>query len=296
MTRWASTAISPSPVCVERALNNWILTPHPIPPRGWRAWAVPVVSLLGMALIATQVRNAALFLTLNGWAAQTPPMLWEWLTALGDTMTALCVVLMLARRRPDIVLAAMIAALVATLATHLVKDVLALPRPLAILGDAVNVIGENLRRGSFPSGHTATAFTLAAVLGVYLRSNLMLAGLVLAAALIGASRIAVGAHWPLDVLGGALMGWCSGLAGVWLSLRLENRERPRTMLAIEVILVLCALDLLTFYDSGYARADILEKSVALIALALYWRSFSRGKANKPTQPGLPPQTANKGSE
>lgn len=276
-------------------MKGWLAEPR-LGPRAGLTWVVPALCLLGMALIASQTRNAALFLTLNGWAARTPPMLWEWLTALGDTMTALCVVLMLARRRPDIVLAAMIAALVATLSTHLVKDLLALPRPLATLGDAVNVIGVKLRQGSFPSGHTATAFTLAAVLGAYLRAKRMLAGLILAATLIGASRVAVGAHWPLDLLGGALMGWCSGLAGVWLTQRMENRERPRTMLAIEVILVLCALDTLTFYDSGYVHADILEKGIALVALYLYWCAYSGNPGRKPPQPGLRPHTANKGSE
>jgi NhaP-type Na+/H+ or K+/H+ antiporter len=170
------------------------------------------------------------------------------------------------------------------------------PRPAAVLGDTINVIGQRLNKGSFPSGHTATAFTLVAVLGAYLRSDRQLAGMLVAAALIGLSRVAVGAHWPLDVLGGALMGWCSGFAGVWLLQRMEPGERPRTMAVIQVVLVACALDMLTFYDSGYDRADVLEKGIALIALYSYWRAFSGRSGNVPPHAGLRPHAENKGSE
>lgn len=240
----------------------------------WRVWCVPLACLLGGLAIAIPERNRAIFQALNAWATHTPEVLWEWLTTLGDTMAALCFLLILARRRPDIVLVTMIAALVATVATHLVKDMLDLARPAAVLGNAIHIIGPHLKAGAFPSGHTATVFTLAAVLAAYLRSGGVLFWVILGSALIGLSRITVGAHWPLDVLGGALMGWCSGLAGVWLHQRMGSRERPRIMAGIQGMLVLCALYMLTFYDSGYARADLLEKGIALSAIYLYWRSWT----------------------
>ncbi len=57
---------------------------------------------------------------------------------------------------------------------------------------------------SFPSGHTTTAFALAAVLG-FLAPRWFGAVMVFAAA-VGFSRIAVGMHYPSDVVGGALVG------------------------------------------------------------------------------------------
>jgi undecaprenyl-diphosphatase len=61
---------------------------------------------------------------------------------------------------------------------------------------------------SFPSGHATTAFATAVVLAAwYPRQAVGFVGL---AALVGLSRILLGAHFPSDVLAGALLG--SGVA------------------------------------------------------------------------------------
>ena len=57
---------------------------------------------------------------------------------------------------------------------------------------------------SFPSGHTATSFAAAVVLARAVPQRAWL--FYLLAAAIGFSRIYVGVHYPIDVLGGALLG------------------------------------------------------------------------------------------
>jgi undecaprenyl-diphosphatase len=58
--------------------------------------------------------------------------------------------------------------------------------------------------GSFPSGHAATSFACAGVLA-WLSPRLAVPALLLASA-IAFSRVYVGVHYPLDVLGGAALG------------------------------------------------------------------------------------------
>jgi undecaprenyl-diphosphatase len=59
--------------------------------------------------------------------------------------------------------------------------------------------------GSFPSGHAATSFACAATLARYVSRRGAVVLYILAAA-IAYSRVYVGVHYPLDVLGGAALG------------------------------------------------------------------------------------------
>lgn len=243
------------------------------------AWLVPLAALALLWPLADDARNQALFLTLNGLAAGLPALLWSDLTVLGDTLVALVLLLPFLRRRPDLALAALLASLPATLFSHAIKDGLALARPYAVLADHVHVIGPYLKAGSFPSGHTTTAFVLAAVLALGLRSRGAAPAILLLALLVGLSRVAVGAHWPMDVAGGILCGWLSGLIGLWLAGRWTGLQRPAVLTGVRLFLLGCALVLLVGYDSGYPLARPFEQTLALLVLVFHllpgWRLPSR---------------------
>lgn len=59
---------------------------------------------------------------------------------------------------------------------------------------------------SFPSGHTADAFSFAVAMALVYRKWLIIIPLLIWASLVGYSRMYLGVHFPSDVLGGAFIG------------------------------------------------------------------------------------------
>lgn len=238
-------------------------------------WLLPSVALLALLPLSEPARNQAMFLFLNQAAARLPDLLWSDLTVLGDTLVALVLLLLFPRRRPDLVLAVLLASVPALLLVHGLKDALEVARPYAVLGDQAHVIGRVLLAGAFPSGHTTTIFVLAAVLVGGLRSASASGWILAAALLVGGARVAVGAHWPLDILGGILCGWASGLLGLHWARRLGWAAQPVTQLVMRLFLIAAALMLLLDHDSGYPLARPFEQFIAVAALAAHllpgWR-------------------------
>jgi membrane-associated phospholipid phosphatase len=80
-----------------------------------------------------------------------------------------------------------------------------------------------VRVRGFPSGHTATTTALATVLTLLAIRRKRWYGWAAAtwlfAAAVGFSRIYIADHWPLDVVGGAIIGIVSGTIAVWFWLR-----------------------------------------------------------------------------
>lgn len=78
------------------------------------------------------------------------------------------------------------------------------------------LISQSPGEPSFPSGHAAFYFAIAAV--VYLYNKKLGILFFIASFLMGLARVFSGVHWPSDILAGALIGILSG----WLVVKLSK--------------------------------------------------------------------------
>lgn len=108
------------------------------------------------------------------------------------------------------------AMLLGLLVTNLtLKPLVARLRPWVVMENFATLVTSS-DMNSFPSGHTCAAFAFAVALCVVLPQKWAKAAALLAAALMGFSRLYVGVHFPSDVVAGALAGALCGLLGAWL--------------------------------------------------------------------------------
>lgn len=191
--------------------------------RRYRALAVACCMTAALAVAGhASPLDRQLLLVLNGSAAayQGASALAFYL-GLGLTMLLIGTALSAhdARRWASLILALVLVGVLA----QIMKYALSLPRPLGDWGGPavlpLTIVGEPLRVRSMPSGHTATAFAVWAVFGwqagLRWRHRLAWSALLLPLAVaLSLARVAAGAHWPSDILGGAALGVAVG-AGTW---------------------------------------------------------------------------------
>ena len=94
------------------------------------------------------------------------------------------------------------------LAARWIKDQVGRGRPVDLLSD-VHLRGHHDNGLGFVSGHAAVAVAIATMIVPYLGRRARWVA-VLVAVLVCISRLYVGAHLPLDVVGGAALGWAAG--------------------------------------------------------------------------------------
>ena len=116
--------------------------------------------------------------------------------------------------------------LVAFALTALLKWALDLPRPATALGPVVRLLAPEETGHGFPSGHSVYAALLAAAVWPLTRGLGHLVLLVLVF-WVGYSRIALGAHFPADVLGAWLLALLCACATRLLRDRLRAEARQR---------------------------------------------------------------------
>lgn len=109
----------------------------------------------------------------------------------------------------------------ALLCNLILKQLIDRPRPFVTYPEIEPLI-TRVFDSSFPSGHSCASFACSVVLLCMLPKKYGIPALILAL-LVAGSRLALGVHYPSDVLAGALLGiFCA-----WLSMRILSVKKKQ---------------------------------------------------------------------
>jgi undecaprenyl-diphosphatase len=117
------------------------------------------------------------------------------------------------------------AALLAMVIANFVGWIIGRPRPYLVSTEILQLIPAPLTTHAFPSGHTAVSFAAATaiVLGA---PEIGVVAFILAVG-VGLGRVAVGVHYPSDVVAGALLGILCAYAVRYLRPILTRWLKPK---------------------------------------------------------------------
>jgi len=229
-------------------------------------WLIFVATgiLLGLLALTIYRFNQALFYWLNQQGSYLPATLWALISFCGDGLPVFVVSILLARKFPRLPMTVFIAVVLGVLLTHGLKDLADIDRPLYVLPlESFHYTGIELYGYSFPSGHSITAFLFATLLANLFTQPRWKIALFLCATVIALSRVMVGAHWPLDIFGGALLGVCCG----WVGIYAENKwqwSRSLWGLRVLVLLYLLAAANMWNHDGGFPQLLWLARSIGIL--------------------------------
>ena len=202
----------------------------PAPPAPKRSWALATASVLVVVAtywLALQPGADAAQTDLVRWM-NDPPRPFETVLAVTNPLFRPVPLAVLAAglagwvltttrgsQRWEVLRAALVGIALSELITQVLKRVADQPRPTAsVPGLDVHGYPKDPFGNAYPSAHTAVAVGLVTALWPWLTRPQRVVGVVVAL-LVALNRLYIGAHWPVDVVGGAAIGLLAG-ALCWL--------------------------------------------------------------------------------
>ena len=227
------------------------------------------VIILVIMLAATLLSgiDEPLFTFLNQSFSTLPAGFWAFTTTLSDPWVAPLLTFVIFFRQANFVRALLICAVIALISSYGFKYGFDVARPNHVFEQGqFRLIGVDIQSPSFPSGHTLTIFTMLGLVSFWNNVKLTTRLLFSLAFLIALSRIALGVHWPSDLLFGALLGWLGAWLAVFLNSRFDAEIKPSRQMGLYFVVLLCAIWSVT-HKTPYPTGQWLSTAVSLFAIA-----------------------------
>jgi undecaprenyl-diphosphatase len=170
--------------------------------------------------------------TLQSWSPAPMRHVAEFMTAIGHSpwylATAVVGATVLLGLRHAWLAAGLLAASLLRTTSPLLKDLVGRDRPSPALVD----VADRLASPSFPSGHVLGAtliygfliYAVEVAVPVYWLKRTIQGGLAAMILLMGYARVELGEHWPIDVLGGWIIGALMIAGLVWMHRRVDGQR------------------------------------------------------------------------
>jgi len=224
------------------------------------------------------------FYFINHYLGQYPNIEYN-LTQLGDAVVLLSFLSILIIYAPKVWECLLSALLVSLLFSCPLKNIFAVPRPAAVFdNNSFFIVGKAIcGHSSLPSGHSITIFAAVTILlfGFMpkdLKSKILwIFALITIGYFLAFTRVGVGAHYPLDVITGSIIGYVSGLLGIFISRKykiwswINNKKFYPVLILLFVVfavLLICRIindNLIIFYLAFISLAFSLYKIINLYA-------------------------------
>jgi membrane-associated phospholipid phosphatase len=249
------------------------------PPNARLWFAIATMLIAAGVFIQYADWHSNLMLVLNQAATRLPDTLWSCLTVTGLGWSVL--ILVSSMHRGDLGARLVLTAFIlGGTVTHTIKPFLGLPRPGEVLPlDLLHFIGNPvINYHSMPSGHALAALTMGTLWFCLIRTQQLpkwLAAVSWSLVLgIAASRVAVAAHWPADVLVGSGLGMMVG----WVAWRFPfawPRHTPNAFPWLPVLVESLGAFAAFTINEGMPLALIWQGALGGIAvMSILWRIHS----------------------
>jgi membrane-associated phospholipid phosphatase len=236
------------------------------------AMTLLVCASLSMALLSLGW-NQAWMLNIHA-SPLLPTWFWALVNLGGDAWVVLLILLFIERYPGEITSWVLKTWLIGALAAQVIKNLWPMPRPASILGvENLSIIDHPpLVSGSMPSGHALAAISCALIVCTVLKArgapNWHLSLITLMAAIAAWARVAVGAHWPSDVIAGSGLAFAVvAIAMLWERHRSWNSWFQTSAGGVFLIALHLSISLhLAMPQSDFFFVQFVQLALACISL------------------------------